>query len=79
MIKRMLLMVVLVGSFSLVANSDANAWVVVRRRIAPVRRVLAPRYLVARPVVVGPVLYSRPVIYGPRVHVGVGYGYGYGW
>ncbi len=71
MLKRTLILLALVSCFSLVAASDANAWIV--RRVAPVRRVAAravfPPYPVARRVVPGPV-YRRPVVYGrPMVYV----------
>jgi len=90
MLKRILVILVLVGGFSFVDASDANAWVVRRfapvRRIAPVRRAtraILPPYRIGRRVVAGPVyqpvVYGAPVVYGPAVSVGVGYGYGYGW
>lgn len=84
MLKRILLMLTLVGGFSLTGAADADAWVV--RRIAPVRRVTArvvlPRYPVARraviaPVVRRPLVYGRPVVYAapyiyarPVIHYG---------
>jgi|GEM_PF-1213393 len=95
MLKRMMIMGLIVGGFSLVSAAEANAWVV--RRVAPVRRLAAravlPPYPVARRVVAGPVVrrpvvYATarpvvyapaPVVYGPRVHVGVGVGGYYGW
>jgi hypothetical protein len=92
MLKRMMIVMLLVGGFTAASAEDANAWVV--RRVAPVRRaarVALPPYPVARRVVAGPVVrhrvYARPVVYaapapvfyGPRVHVGVGVGGYYGW
>jgi hypothetical protein len=87
MLKRMMMMALLVGSFSALSTTEANAWIV--RRVAPVRRVAAravlPPYPIARRVVAGPVyrrplVYARPVVYrAPIVHaprVSVGY---YGW
>ncbi len=85
MLKRTLIMLVLVGGFSMAAPTDANAWVV--RRIAPVRRIAAravlPPYPVARRAVVAPiyrrpVVYGRPVIYAaPQVYVRPVVRYGY--
>jgi len=85
MLKRTLILLVLVGGFSVAGASDANAWIV--RRIAPVRRIAAravlPPYPVARRVVAGPiyrrpVVYGRPVIYAaPRVYVSPGVNFGY--
>jgi hypothetical protein len=87
MFKRILLTVLLVGSFSALSTTEANAWIV--RRVAPVRRVAAravlPPYPIARRVVAGPIYrrpiaYARPVVYrapvvlAPRVSVGY-----YGW
>jgi hypothetical protein len=73
-------MLALVGAFQFgTAINDANAWVVVRRPIAPVRRVVArtvlPPYPVARRVVFGPPAfygpaYYGPAFYGPGVYVG---------
>ena len=82
MFKRFLILTVLVSGFTFVGTSDANAWVVHRRRIAPVRRAVLPPYPIARRVVAGPVyrpfVYRRPVVVAPAVTVGVGYG-GYVW
>ncbi len=70
MLKRILIVVLLVGGFSVVSAAEANAWIV--RRVAPVRRVAARAvvrpYPVARRVVAGPVVrrrvvYSNPVVY----------------
>jgi len=66
-------MVVLIGGFGFYGASEANAWVVVRRRVAPVRRVaraVLPPYGVRR-VVYGPAVVRRPVVHAPTV-----YGYG---
>ena len=78
MFKRFLILTVLVGGFSFVQASEANAWVV--RRVAPVRRVAArvalPPYPLARRVVARPIyrpLVHRPVVYGPAVSVGYSY------
>ncbi len=84
MFKRALIMIALVGGFAAVDAADANAWVV-RRRIAPVRRIAAravlPSYPVARRVVVGPVyrpvIRRAPVYYGPSVYVGPSVYYAY--
>lgn len=76
MLKRMLIVVLLVGGFSVVSAAEANAWIV--RRVAPVRRVVARR-VVARPIIAGPivrrpvvyaspVVYSRPVVYARPVY-----------
>ncbi len=70
MLKRILIVALLAGGFSMVSATEANAWIV--RRVAPVRRIAArtvlPPYPVARRVVAGPILrrrvvYSNPVIY----------------
>jgi len=81
MFKRIVILVALVGGFGFFQASEANAWVVVRRRIAPVRRLAAravlPPYPVARRVRYGPVL-RRPVIYArPSIYVGPMMYYGY--
>lgn len=60
MLKRILMVALLVGGFSMVSASEANAWIV--RRVAPVRRVVASR-VVARPFVGRRVVYSSPVVY----------------
>ena len=77
MFKKAMLVLALVGTFSLVAQ-DANAWGVYRR--APIRRAVArtvlPPYPIARRVIAGPVhRVHRPytVVYGPSVYVGPGY------
>lgn len=79
MLKKLMLMIALVGAFQFgTAVNDANAWVVVRRPIAPVRRVVArtvlPPYPVARRVAFGPRFYGPavygPTFYGPGVWVG---------
>jgi len=92
MLKRIMIVMLLVGGFTVVSAAEANAWIV--RRVAPVRRaarVALPPYPVARRVVARPIVRRRvyappvvyaapaPVVYGPRVHVGVGVGGYYGW
>lgn len=73
MFKKALLMIALVGTFSIGTAADANAWVVVRR-VAPVRRAVArtvlPPYPVARRVIARPVY--RPVVYGPTIYASPG-------
>jgi len=94
MLKRMLMVAFVVGGFSVVSPTEANAWIV--RRVVPVRRMVArtvfPPYPVARQIVARPMLrrrvvYGRPVIYAAPVYVSpvvvgprvsVGGGY-YGW
>jgi hypothetical protein len=79
MFKKVAILLALVAGFAIADTPDANAWVY--RRVAPVRRVIAPPYPVARRAVVGPRYYARPYATGYR-GVGVGYsgfgGYGYG-
>jgi hypothetical protein len=62
MIKKLAIMLALVAGFAMTDTPDANAWIV--RRVAPVRRIIAPPYPMARRAVVGPVMYRRPVVYG---------------
>ncbi len=86
MFKRTLIMFALVGGFAAADAADADAWVV-RRRIAPVRRIAAravlPHYPVARRVVVARPVYRpvivrpAPVYYAPRVYVRPSLYYGY--
>jgi len=68
MFKRIMIVMLLVGGFTVASATEANAWIV--RRVAPVRRaarVVLPPYPVARTVVRGPVIrrrvYARPVVY----------------
>ncbi len=59
MFKRMMIIALLVSGFTALSATEANAWIV-RRRIAPVRRVARvalPPYGVRRVV-------RRPVVYG---------------
>lgn len=81
MFKRVIILLAVVAGLAVADSSVANAWGYYRP-IAPVRRVIAPPYPVARRVVVpGPVIYRRPVVYGygapvvygPGVYVGVGF------
>lgn len=92
MIKRMMIVMLLVGGFTAVSAAEANAWVV--RRVAPVRRIAAravlPPYPIARrvvrrpfvrrPFVRRPVVYAHPVVYAAPVvygpSVSVGVGVG---
>lgn len=77
MIKKLTIMLALVAGFAVVADTpDANAWGY--RRVAPVRRVLAPPYPVARAAVVGPRYYARPYATGYRGFGGPAYYGGYG-
>ncbi len=78
MIKKLAIMLALVAGFAIADTPAANAWGYYRR-VAPVRRVLAPPYPIARVVtppypvaraVVGPRYYARPYVTGYR---GVGY------
>jgi hypothetical protein len=78
MIKKLAIMLALVAGFAVADTPDANAWGY--RRVAPVRRVLAPPYPVARAAVVGPRYYARPVTYGyrgPAYYGPASYNYGY--
>lgn len=76
MIKKLTVMLALVGGFAIADTPDANAWVY--RRVAPVRRVLAPPYPVARRAVIGPRYYARPYVARPyAAGYAPGY-YGYG-
>jgi hypothetical protein len=78
MFKKIAILLALVAGFAIADTPQAEAWPY--RRIAPVRRVLAPPYPMARAAVVGPRYYARPYATGYR---GVGYsgfgGYGYGY
>lgn len=79
MFKKIAVMLALVAGFAIADTPDANAWGY--RRVAPVRRVLAPPYPVARAAVVGPRYYARPYVARPYAtgYRGFGgYGYGYG-
>ena len=79
MIKKLTIMLALVAGFAVAADvPQADAWPY--RRIAPVRRVIAPPYPVARAAVVGPRYYARPYATGYRgpAYYNPGYGYGYG-
>ncbi len=78
MYKKIIIMLAVVAGLAVADAPAANAWGY--RRIAPVRRVLAPPYPVARRVIAGPVYrrpvvygYRAPVVYGPGVYVGVGF------
>lgn len=79
MFKKLAIGLALVAGFALVNTPEASAWPY--RRIAPVRRVVAPPYPVARAAVVGPryyaprPYYARPYVTGYR---GPGAYYG-GW
>jgi hypothetical protein len=81
MFKKLAIGLALVAGFALVNTPEASAWPY--RRIAPVRRVVAPPYPVARAAVVGPRYYARPYYARPyyaRPYVsgyrGIGYGPG---
>lgn len=80
MLKRILLVVAIVGGTTFVAAPEADAGVFVRR-VAPVRRVVHPPYPVARRAVVAPVYrpYAtyRPAVYGAPGFYGGGYGGGF--
>lgn len=77
MFKKLAILVALGAGFVIADTPDANAWVY--RRVAPVRRVIAPPYPVARAAVVGPRYYApRPYYARPYVTGYRGYGYGYG-
>ncbi len=79
MIKKFSIMLALVAGFAIADMPDASAWGY--RRVAPVRRVLAPPYPVARAAVVGPRYYARPMAYARPVtygYRGPAYGFGYG-
>jgi hypothetical protein len=77
MIKKLAIMLAVVGGLAIADTPKAEAWPY--RRIAPVRRVLAPPYPVARATVVGPRYYARPYYARPYVsgYRGPAY-YGYG-
>ena len=77
MMKKMLLALAVVASFSFMSSSaHAYGWRVVRRPvIAPVRRVIAApfvrRRVIYRRPIVAPVVY--PVVPTTGVYIGVGY------
>lgn len=78
MVKKVIIMLAVTCGLAMADAPDASAWIV--RRVAPVRRVLAPPYPIARRVVAGPVYrrpvaygYRAPVVYGPGVYVGIGF------
>jgi len=70
MLKRMLMVMLLVGGFSVVSAAEANAWIV--RRVAPVRRIVARR-VVAVPIVHRRAVYARPVVYARPTYVAPAY------
>ncbi len=77
MIKKLTIMLALVAGFAVMADTpQAEAWPY--RRVAPVRRILAPPYPVARAAVVGPRYYARPYVTGYRGPAYYNPGYGYG-
>jgi hypothetical protein len=81
MFKKIAVILALVAGFAIADTPQAEAWPY--RRVAPVRRVLAPPYPVARAAVVGPRYYARPYYARPYVATPYvtgyrGYGYGYG-
>ena len=82
MFKKLAIGLALVAGFALVNTPEASAWPY--RRIAPVRRVVAPPYPVARAAVVGPryyrPYYARPYVAAPYVtgYRGPAYYGGYG-
>lgn len=74
MIKKISIMLALVAGFAIADMPDANAWP--RRRIAPVRRILAPPYPVVR-ATASPRYYVRPYATGYRGgYYNNNYGYG---
>jgi hypothetical protein len=73
MFKKLAILLALGAGFVIADTPDANAWVY--RRVAPVRRVLAPPYPVARRAVVGPRYYA-PRPYTAAYGSFGGYGYG---
>jgi hypothetical protein len=72
MIKRLAILLAVVGGVAIADIPDAAAWPY--RRVAPVRRVLAPPYPVAR-AAVAPGYYARP--YYARPYVAAPYVTGY--
>jgi hypothetical protein len=79
MIKKLAILVAVVGGIAVADIPDANAWPY--RRVAPVRRVVTPPYPVARAVVAPPRYYARPYYAPPYVTGYRGpavYGYGPG-
>jgi hypothetical protein len=82
MIKKLTIMLALVAGFAIADTPSADA-ARYYRRIAPVRRVLAPPYPVARAATFGPRYYARPYYARPyatgyRGYGVGGYGVGYG-
>lgn len=78
MIKKLAILLALGAGFVIADTPDASAWGYYRR-VAPVRRIIAPPYPVARAVTFGPRYYARPYVSGYRGY-GVGYsGYGVGY
>jgi hypothetical protein len=77
MFKKIAILLAIVAGFAIADTPQAEAWPYYRR-VAPVRRVLAPPYPVARAAVVGPRYYARPYYAAPYVTGYRGYGYGYG-
>ena len=83
MFKKLTILLALIAGFAIMVDTpQADAWPY--RRIAPVRRVIAPPYPVARAAVVGPRYYARPYYARPYAtgyrgpaYYGGGYG-GYG-
>lgn len=76
MIKKLTVVLALAAGFAVTADiPQADAWPY--RRVAPVRRVIAPPYPVARRAVVGPRYYARPYYARPYATGYRGYG-GYG-
>jgi hypothetical protein len=82
MIKKLSVLLALVAGFAIADMPQADAWPY--RRVAPVRRVIAPPYPVARAAVVAPRYYARPYYARPYAtgyrgpaYYGGGYG-GYG-
>jgi hypothetical protein len=80
MLKKLAILAAVVGGFAIADMPKAEAWPY--RRIAPVRRILAPPYPVAR-AAVGPRYYARPYYgrgYYSRPYAtgyrGIGYGPG---
>jgi hypothetical protein len=81
MIKKFTILLALVGGFAIADIPQADAWPY--RRVAPVRRVLAPPYPVARGAYyarpyVGRSYYGRPYATGYRGPAYYNGGYGYG-
>lgn len=66
MFKKLAILAAVVGGFAIADIPKAEAWPYYRR-VAPVRRVIAPPYPVARAAVVGPRYYARPYYARPYV------------